>query len=146
MITVHWWVIPLAIGFGAALSFGAATVWFSRLLARIFALLAPAQDAEPAESQLPTPMDPWSSLHTLHDGLREPAEPQLPKHDWLRDLSGPLPILPPIEPQADVAPADEEPKPRPRERFNEEPKAPKEMTVTTVVADEVRSEKVQVPA
>ena len=42
MITIQWWVIPLAIGFGAALSFSAATVWFSRLLARFFALLAPA--------------------------------------------------------------------------------------------------------
>lgn len=157
-MTDQWWV-PLIIFF-AGIGFCAlmVTIWIGRIDslvnarvdARFEALLAAlAEPAAEPEPGLMPPVDPWSSLHTLHDGLPDTTAPQMPEeHTWWGTRTGSLPIVPLAEPEAAEVSAEVvkgKPKSNPRKRFSE-PKPPKEITVTTAVADEVRSEKVPVKA
>lgn len=151
MITVPWWVLPALVFAGGFLGTLVAAILRARgdAMATVLAkVLAEAERPEPAPVEVSGPR----SFQHLFDGLPpEPKLPDLPKHDWFRELTGPLAILAPPEPEAAaiVAEVVEDPKPRARTRFEGEPKPPAkpvEVEVCVVVDDEVRTEKVQVPA
>ncbi len=152
MITVPWWVLPALLFAGGFLGTLVVAVMRARADA-MFTVLAKALDDMQRAEQVPAAPEPvevsgpWSFQH-LFDGMPEqPKLPDLPKHEWFRELTGPLAILPAPGSAGAVVVAEvvEEAPPNPRKRFSE-PGPPREITVTTAVADEVRSEKVQVPA
>lgn len=165
MIIIHWTVPLLAVVLGATVAYLAATRLGNRvdalLLDRVDALVLARTDEvltavlrevlrgddAAADPGLPPAVDPWSSWQTLHDGLPELKEPDLPKHPWLRDPTGQLQVLPPAEPEVAAVVVEEEPKASLRERFEGEPKLPKEITVAAVIPDtQVKAEKVAVTA
>lgn len=158
MITIPWWVLPLAIAGGIGFCALMVTIWIGRIDSlvntRVDARLEPlvalltGPTVEPAPGLMP-PVDPWSyeSREYLLCGLREPVAPELPEHTWWGTRTGSLPIVPLAEPEAaEVAEVVKgKTKSNPRKRFSE-PKPPKEITVAAVAGDEVRSEKTSVKA
>ena len=78
----------------------------------------PAPEPEPE----PAAQTPWL-FPLLADDLHEPSAPQLPEHPWHRNPTGPLPRLP----KAAVWPA-----------------APRGVAVTTTVAGQARTDRIEV--